>query len=414
MDKESLLANRNLLMALKSYIEVEKILSTFITALLSKSAQHVDDVSGEFSTYLHGSFNLGGTRSGRLSSSNPNLTNIPSTGTKYAKHIKQCFSAPKGWVMVGADFTALEDVMAALLTKDPFKLAPYTNGYDSHCLRAYAYYKDQMPDILQATEQDQCYQAEVDGKTVLYIGSEGLPANAVPISWQEFNVGQINSIQTKYKSLRQASKTVSFALQYGGTWKTLVTNCGLSEYQAKEIEARYHELYKVADAWTQQKLEKASRLGYAELAFGLRLQTPILKQIILSAEQSMPWEAHKEMKTAANALVQSYGLLNTRATTAFMQKVWSSPFAKEILPIAQIHDATYFVARNRLEVLHFINKELIEEMEWNDIDDIKHPQVRPSAQLELFWPDWNSGIKLPTNTSMEELHQFLTKHFGKS
>lgn len=54
--------------------------------------------------YLFGNFNLGGTVSGRLSSSKPNLQNIPSTGTPYAKMIKRCFVSPKGWVFCGADF----------------------------------------------------------------------------------------------------------------------------------------------------------------------------------------------------------------------------------------------------------------------------------------------------------------------
>ena len=56
--------------------------------------------------YLHGSFNLGGTVSGRLSSSDPNMQNVPANSV-FAKLIKECFQAPEGWVFGGADFNSL-------------------------------------------------------------------------------------------------------------------------------------------------------------------------------------------------------------------------------------------------------------------------------------------------------------------
>jgi DNA polymerase-1 len=141
-------AIRNLLTHIHELSEVEKITSTFIPAFKNKSVWKGAD------KYLMGNFNLGGTKSGRLSSSDPNLTNIPSTGTKYAKAVKKCFRAPVGklsenWVMVSCDFASLEDRISALQTKDENKLAVYTQGYDGHCLRAFAYFGKHMPDITQ-------------------------------------------------------------------------------------------------------------------------------------------------------------------------------------------------------------------------------------------------------------------------
>lgn len=85
---------------------------------------------------------------------------MPSTGTSYAKAFKACFDYRDGWIMVGSDFNALEDHINALLTKDPNKLAVYTDGYDSHCIRAFNYYGDQMPDIRLAVEGDECWVEE--------------------------------------------------------------------------------------------------------------------------------------------------------------------------------------------------------------------------------------------------------------
>lgn len=138
---------KELLEALVDFKAVDKILTAFIPAFLQ--AQKAKD--GRY--YLFGSFNLGGTVSGRLSSSEPNMQQIPATGSKYAKPIKSCFQAPEGWLMVGLDFNALEDHISALTTKDSNKLKVYIDSYDGHCLRAYSYFKDKMPDITQALEE---------------------------------------------------------------------------------------------------------------------------------------------------------------------------------------------------------------------------------------------------------------------
>ena len=355
-----------LLKNLKDLNEVEKINSTFIPAFKNKSIISREGVN------LHGSFRLGGTKSGRLSSAEPNLQQIPSTGTQYAKRIKSCIEAPKGWVFVGADYSSLEDRISALTTKDPNKLAPYLEGYDGHCLRAYAYFKEQMPDI-------------------------------------EPTVESINSIQKKYPKLRQDSKMPTFALTYMGTWKTLVQNGGFSKHEAKKIEREYHKLYEVADQWVWNKLLEASRKGYVELAFGLRLRTPILSQVLLESETGLPWEAHKEIKTAGNALGQSYGLLNTRAANEFMERVWNSEWRLDIKPVAQIHDAIYLIIADKIRCLKWVNDNLIDCMTRHVPDEIKHPEVGLEAQLEVYYPNWSKGYSVPNNLSVEELQQHLQK-----
>ena len=130
--------------AMLDYSAVNKILSSFIPAM--KSAVAAPDGWH----YLPGNFNLGGTLSGRLSSSKPNLQNLPATGSKYAKVIKSCVQAPPGWLFCGLDFASLEDRISALTTKDPNKLRVYTDGYDGHSLRAYAYFGKDMPLIRQS------------------------------------------------------------------------------------------------------------------------------------------------------------------------------------------------------------------------------------------------------------------------
>lgn len=138
-----------LLKALVSFTQAEKILTTFIAAF-EKAFDKGDGV-----TWLHGSFVLGGAKTGRMSSKAPNLQNLPS-GSVYGKLIKQCIVAPEGWLWAGADFNSLEDYVSALTTRDPNKLKVYTDGYDGHSLRAYNYFPDEVPDVhamMQLAEQ---------------------------------------------------------------------------------------------------------------------------------------------------------------------------------------------------------------------------------------------------------------------
>jgi DNA polymerase-1 len=349
--------------------EVSKILNTFIPAFKANS------IPKRGWHYLHGGFNLGGTKSGRLSSSDPNLQNIPSTGTQYAELIKACFQPPPlpvsgndpGWIMVGADYASLEDRISALLTKDPEKLKVYTDGYDGHCLRAKHYFGDQMPDITDT-------------------------------------VASINSIEKKYPKLRQDSKGPTFLLTYMGTWRGLKKSFGFSTIQAQEIEENYHELYKVSDTWVKERLKEAATTGYVELAFGLRLRTPVLTKVVYGSS-SIPYQAHQEEKTAGNALGQSYGLLNSHSANLFMQRVWNSKYAECILPAMQVHDSQYYMVRNTLECLKWVNDNLIDCMEWNKLAPIQHPTVKLAANLELYHPNWNHKISLPNYTSRAKLRK---------
>lgn len=73
---------------------------------------------------------------------------------------EQTYTKETGWVFVGADSSSLEDRIITLLTKDTNRLKVYTDGYDGHCLRAYTYFKEYMPDTQQANNE-RCYM--VDG-----------------------------------------------------------------------------------------------------------------------------------------------------------------------------------------------------------------------------------------------------------
>lgn len=151
---------------LRGVADASIILNTFIPAM--ENAQQLCDGSWR----IYGNFNLGGTQSLRLSSSKPNLQNIPS-GSTYAKLIKRCFEPTPGWLFGGSDFDALEDKTGALLTKDPQRLKIYTDGLCGHNLRTVSYWPDKMPNIVKGLEKAKLpgkfYKVVLDSGIVQYL-----------------------------------------------------------------------------------------------------------------------------------------------------------------------------------------------------------------------------------------------------
>lgn len=367
----------NVLQWLQDLADVEKILSAFIPAF--KGAV----VDKHHNTYLQGYFNLCGTVSGRLSSNSPNLQNLPSTGSRFAKPTKKVFESTDEWLFVGIDFFSLEDRISAVYTKDPNKLAVYTKHYDGHCLRAWSYYGSKMPNIAKQLEG-----LEIDSPEYVTV---------------------INSIQdSEYKSFRQRGKNPTFALTYQGTWNTLVRNLGFSEQEAKMVEKQYHDLYKVSDQFIQNKITQAMYDGYVTGAFGLRVRTPLLKSSI--AGKKLSSEAAAEGRTAGNALGQGWGLLNDRAMNAVMHAVDNSKWAGMVQPCAKIHDACYYLIKNNAELLVWFNELVVRESLWQDHPDIYHPDVGLGGQLDIFYPNWATPLTLPTKLNQEELIELVRNH----
>lgn len=234
-------------------------------------------------------------------------------------------------------------------------------------------------------------------------------ASLEEITPKEFDVESINSIQKYYKSQRQDSKAPTFALTYQGTYITLMKNCGFTKEVAKQIEDRYHELYQVSDAWVQQKLDQASLDGYVTVAFGLRVRTPLLKQVIRGTSKT-PYEAEAEGRTAGNALGQSWCLLNSRASGEFMGIVRAGEHRLNIRPCAHIHDAQYMLVKDDINAVLYANKHLVKAVEWQEHPDIAHDEVKLGGEFSIFWPTWQDEIVIPNGATEEDVFDIIDKH----
>jgi len=343
----------DLLRFVRELTDVCKINGTFIKAFMQEK------------DFLHGNLKLGGTQSGRLSSNSPNLTNLPAHGGM-GKLVKSCIVAPDGWLFAGADFSALEERIGAILSKDPNRIKVYTDGYDGHSLRAQTYFADQMPDI------------------------------------DPTNVDSINSIADKYPELRRQSKAPTFALQYMGTAYTLHKRAGFPMEQAKQIEKSFRELYKVSEDFNKHNQIFMEDHGYVECAFGLKLRTPIIAQCVLGNSKT-PYEADKEARSANNAITQSWGMLLNRAMIATNHRIEASGYGTKILPCNMIHDAGYFLVKHEARHIQFLNDVLIQEMQWNDDDLIRSTDVPMAASLELG-KSWDTLVPLHNHATQKEIN----------
>ena len=236
-------------------------------------------------------------------------------------------------------------------------------------------------------------------------------AAVTEVPLMEHDVARINSIDGLYKNERQLSKAPTFALTYQGTWKTLVKNCGFTDTMAKQVEGRYQELYVVSTQWVQDKLNQAAKVGYVTGAFGLRVRTPLLHQVIRGNHRT-PYEAEAEGRTAGNALGQSWCLLNSRACSEFMAKVRTSRYRLTIRPCAQIHDAQYYLIQDDLAPLMFTNEHLVKAVNWNDHPDIYHAEVGLGGELSIFYPDWSKEIVVPNGISEQGLIELVHSSTG--
>ena len=263
--------------------------------------------------------------------------------------------------------------MLEIKTSDDLSIVQVENtkGFDGHCLRAAYYFNIPNIDLND------------------------------PVS--------VNAIKDSHPQERQDSKAPTFALTYAGTWATLVKNCGFTEATAKSIENNYHVLYKASDEWLEDQLKLCCDKGYATVAFGLRIRTPLLARSILGNSKTLR-EASAEARSVGNAISgQSHGLLNNRAAIAFMQRVWTSKHKYSVFLVSLIHDAIYLIMKDDIEVVTWVNQALTEEMAWQELPEIAHPDVKLSAELDLHHPDWSHAITLPNAASEQQILNLTRK-----
>jgi DNA polymerase I len=172
---------------------------------------------------IHGCLNQTVAATGRLSSTDPNLQNIP-IRTELGRKIREAFVAEKGNKILSADYSQLELRILAHITRDPVMLEAYQSGEDIHSKTARL-----------------VFGAKTD---------------------------------KELKEKRRVAKIVNFAIAYAVEAYGLSTRVGLSRSEAKQVIADYFETYKGIRKYMDEIPETARRQGYVTSMFGRRRYFP--------------------------------------------------------------------------------------------------------------------------------------------
>jgi len=195
---------------------------------------------------VHTSYHQAVAATGRLSSSDPNLQNIP-VRTEDGRRIRRAFIAPDGYVLLAADYSQIELRIMAHLSGDRMLLDAFARGADVHRLTA----------------------AEVFG---------------VPVN-------EVNGEQ------RRAAKAINFGLIYGMSPFGLAKQLGIEQRAAREYVDRYFERYPAVRAFMDQIRAEAREHGFVETVFRRRLYLPDI-------QSRNPARRQYAERTAINAPMQ--------------------------------------------------------------------------------------------------------------
>lgn len=222
---------------ISQYREVTKLQNTYIKAL----PKLVDENSR-----LHTTFNLTIAQTGRLSSTDPNLQNIP-VRTELGKRIRRAFVADEGRMLVSADYSQFELRLAAYLSGDEKLIEQFNNDVDVHTATA----------------------AEVYGRD---------PADVT-------------------KNMRRDAKVVNFGVMYGLSPHGLVAATGMTYEQAKRFIEKYFEVRPKLRAYIEKIKAQAREEGYTETILGRRRPTPdvhssnfAVREAAMRAAVNMPFQ----------------------------------------------------------------------------------------------------------------------------
>lgn len=222
--------NHPLVDSILEYRSMSKLLSTYIEAIPSHIAKR--------DNRLHANFNQYGAKTGRFSSSDPNLQNIPSQKTKLsdgtiidAGHdIRQMFIAGEGQVIVGGDFSQQEPRCLAHMSDDPHMLQAYLEGKDLYATIASKIYK--MP-------YDECKEFRADG-----------------------------TVNPDGKARRTSVKPVLLGLMYGRGVPSIAEQMKISTQEAQKIIDDFYAEFPKVKEFVDFAQTFARDYGFVETAWG--------------------------------------------------------------------------------------------------------------------------------------------------
>ncbi len=272
---ESLQGKHPVVDHLLAYRQLSKLKSTYVDGLLTL----MDQTTGRVYT----SFNQTIASSGRLSSSNPNLQNIP-IRTEVGRQIRRAFVADPSYVLLTADYSQIELRILASITHEPRLVEAFSNDEDIHTITAASLF--------------------------------ALPVEEVT------------------KDQRRLAKTVVYAVLYGQSAFGLSQVTGMSNADAASFIRRYHETFPNVKVYVDGTLQQARTQGYVNTLYGRKRFIPDMHALSHSERQALEREAINMPIQGTNADLIKIAMLRLHA--ALREKRMKTRM------ILQVHDELVF------------------------------------------------------------------------
>ena len=266
---------------LMQYRSMSKLKSTYTDRL----PEQINPRTGR----IHTSYQQAVAATGRLSSSDPNLQNIP-VRTAEGRRIRQAFIAAPGYKLLAADYSQIELRIMAHLAKDEGLLSAFRNGLDVHTATAAEVFKVELGDVTS----DQ----------------------------------------------RRSAKAINFGLIYGMGAKKLGKDIGVDSKTAKAYIDVYFARYPGVRDYMERTRKQAADQGYVETLFGRRLYLPTI-------HSNRPQERAGAERTAINAPMQGTAADIIKRAMVTVDN-WLASTALDARVILQVHDELVLEVREDL------------------------------------------------------------------
>jgi len=275
--------------AIVEHRTLSKLKSTYVDALPELVQPQTDRI--------HTDFNQAVTATGRLSSSNPNLQNIP-IRTQFSRQIRKAFLPRSGWQLITADYSQIELRILAHLSQEPVLVEAYQTGQDVHALTAQLLFEKEQLSEITAEE-------------------------------------------------RRLGKTINFGVIYGMGAQRFAREAGVTAAEGKAFIERYNQRYAKVFDYLQTTKKRAIAKGYVETIFGRRryfnfessslqmLKDSDLEAINLSELKSITMLDAQALRAAANAPIQGSSADIIKRAMAMLAEVLQNYRTKLLL---QVHD----------------------------------------------------------------------------
>jgi uracil-DNA glycosylase family 4 len=328
--------------------------------------------------YLHPSFKLHGTVTGRLSCENPNLQQVPRD-----KRIRSLISAPKGWTHVDCDLSQIELRVAAHSANEKNLIKVFKEGGDAH-------WKTCLSEISRGAGMKDL----VIKTAIKFLDMMGRLAKGQAVSYgeamellAEMGPGTACDISEEWKELRKKAKAVNFGYLFGMYWKKFKVyardNYGvhIDDDQARESRENFFETYPAFDQWHKDQRKFAREYGYVLSLSGRKRRLPKAQ-----SKHDTP-ERREAERQAINSPVQSFANdINLMALIALTER-----YGEDVLRVGgTVHDS--ILMRIRDEYVEEVTEYLLELMSSPPLFEVFNINLKVPIFGEATVGPWGEGI----------------------